>query len=156
MLSKGISALVGKGSTDRVMQRRNAGMAVPSGRTILAVDDDATAREAIRDVLSREGFTVHTASSYQSWEEAWRSGPTPDLVILDVILAERRGGYEILRAVRRQDQSVPVLMISARNTASDSAFATANGASAFISKGDGEFLHPTRGLAATVRRLLAS
>lgn len=156
MISKGISALVGKGPADRVMQRRNAGMAVPGARTILAVDDDATAREAIHEVLSREGFTVHTVSSYQGWEEAWTSGLTPDLVILDVILAERRGGYEILRAVRKQDKAVPVLMISARNTATDSAFATANGASAFISKGDGEFQHPTRGLVATVRRLLAS
>ena len=134
----------------------NAGLARSSGATILAVDDDATARTVIKDLLTREGFTVHTVPSYEAWEEAWAGGLSPDLVILDVILAERRGGYEILRALRKMDKAVPVMMLSARNTATDVAFATANGASAYVSKGDGEFDHPSRGLVATVRRLLAS
>jgi CheY-like chemotaxis protein len=122
--------------------------------TILAVDDDATARAVIENVLTRQGWTARTVSSYQEWEEAWARGPAPDLLILDVTLAERRGGYEILRVLRKQNTSVPVLMLSARNTATDSVFAKASGANAFVSKVEGEFDHPNRGLVATVRRLL--
>lgn len=154
-MAKTFATLSGLGSAGQALLKRKSGASGPAMGTILAVDDEATAREAIYEVLSREGYAVYTASSYQGWEEACASGLSPDLVILDVILTERRGGYEILRALRKQDRSIPVLMLSARNTAADAAFAVANGASAFVSKGDGEFDHPSRGLVATVRRLLA-
>lgn len=134
---------------------RKSGGASLSGVTVLAVDDEATARTVIEDVLTREGCAVYTVSSYQGWEQAWANGPSPDVVILDITLAERRGGYEILRALRKQNATVPVLILSARNTATDSTFARANGASAFVSKVDGEFDHAERGLVATVRRLVS-
>lgn len=134
---------------------RKSGGASLKGVTVLAVDDEATARAVIEDVLTREGCTVHTTSSYQGWEQAWANGPAPDLVILDITLAERRGGYEILRTLRKQNTAVPVLILSARNTATDGTFARANGASAFVSKVDGEFDHAERGLVATVRRLVS-
>lgn len=153
MISKGDFPKFGARPT-RATTDRNAGMALVSAGTILAVDDEATARAAIEDVLAREGYAVRTVENYRAWEEAWANGPAPDLVILDVNLAERRGGYEILRVLRKQNASLPVLMLSARNTVTDSAFAHASGASAFVSKADGEFEHPERGLVATVRRLL--
>lgn len=134
---------------------RKGGLAARRTYKVLAVDDDATARAAIEDVLTGEGYDVQTVGSYGDWERAWAGGAAHDLVILDVNLAERRGGYEILRALRKQDTAVPVLMLSARNTSTDTVFATANGASAYVSKVDGEFGHSTRGLVATVRRLLA-
>lgn len=154
-MSKTVSSLDRFSARAAATSARDPAPATPATTTILAVDDEATAREVIHGVLTREGYTVHTVSSYQGWEEAWSSGLSPDLVILDVILAERRGGYEILRALRKQDKSVPVLMLSARNTATDAAFAAASGASAFVSKSEGELDHPARGLVATVRRLLA-
>ena len=64
---------------------------------------------------------VRTVSSYQAWEGAWSNDGSPDLVILDVNLSERRGGYEILRTLRKQNKTIPVLMLSARNTAADTA-----------------------------------
>ena len=134
---------------------RKSGGTSLSGVTVLAVDDEATARTAIEGVLTREGCTVHTVSSYQDWEQAWTSGLCPDLLILDITLAERRGGYEILRTLRKQDSAIPVLILSARNTITDGTFARASGASAFVSKVDGEFDHAERGLVATVRRLVS-
>jgi CheY-like chemotaxis protein len=77
--------------------------------------------------------------------------------VLDIMLSEpRQGGYEILRALRREDMRTPVVMVSSRNTASDAAFAKAHNANAFVSKAQGEFDHPDRGLVATVNRLLSS
>jgi hypothetical protein len=46
-------------------------------------------------------------------------------------------------------------MVSSRNTPSDAAFAKANNANAFVSKVQGEFRHPERGLVATVNKLLS-
>lgn len=123
---------------------------------IMAVDDDATSRAAIIDALEEQGYTVHAVSTYAAWDAAWRSGPTPDLLVLDIMLSERKGGYEILRALRQADKHTPVIMVSSRNTPSDEAFAKAHHANAFVSKARGEFDHPDRGLVATVNRLLSS
>src|SRR5579871_6619236 len=117
------------------------------GATIMAVDDDATSRAAIIDALEEAGYRVHAVHNYAAWDEAWRQGPPPALFILDIMLAEpRKGGYEILRALRREDSRTPVVMVSSRNTATDAAYAKANNANAFVSKAQGEFDHPERGL----------
>ncbi|HVA92778.1 MAG TPA: response regulator [Chloroflexota bacterium] len=124
---------------------------------ILAVDDDATARAAIAEILEQAGYTVHAVSNYSDWDQEWHKGPAPSLLVLDIMLAEpRRGGYEILRALRREDSRTPVVMVSSRNTSADAAFAKAHNANAFVSKVRGEFDHPEHGLVATVNRLLAS
>lgn len=122
----------------------------------MAVDDDATSRAAIIDVLEEHGYTVHAVSTYAAWDAAWRAGPAPDLLVLDIMLSERKGGYEILRALRQSDKQTPVVMVSSRHTPSDEAFAKAHQANAFVSKVHGEFDHPERGLVATVNRLLSS
>lgn len=132
----------------RVASRRDA--------TIMAVDDDATSRAAIIDALEEQGYHVHAVSSYAAWDAAWRKGPVPDLLVLDIMLSDKKGGYEILRSLRREDTRTPVVMVSSRNTPTDMAFARANNANAFVSKVKGEFDHPDRGLVATVNRLLSS
>ncbi len=152
MMNKGNPSRMGFGTRGQGAPGGAVAQTVPI--RVLAVDDEATARAAIEETLAREGYDVQTVSCYQDWEQAWARGPRPNLIILDINLAERRGGYEILRALRKQNASIPVLMLSARNTAADAAFAQANGASAFVSKAEGEFGHATRGLVATVRRLL--
>jgi DNA-binding response OmpR family regulator len=133
----------------------STGLAAQRQARIMVVDDDATARAAIQAVLEEQGFQVRVFSSFESWEAAWHVGPAPDLVILDIMLSERRSGYEILRALRREDTYTPVLMVSARNTPSDEAFALAHQANGFVSKVHGAFDHPERGLVATVTRLLS-
>jgi two-component system response regulator CssR len=137
------------GSAQAAAARRDA--------VIVAVDDDATSRAAITDALAVAGYSVHALSNYTDWDAAWRGGERPDLLVLDIMLSEpRRGGYEILRTFRREDARTPVIMVSSRNTPSDAAFAKANNANAFVSKVQGEFNHPERGLVATVKRLLSS
>lgn len=136
------------GSTTEMAARRNA--------LIMAVDDDATSRAAIIDVLEGQGYRVFAVSSFDGWLTAWRSGPKPDLLVLDIMLAERRGGYEILRALRQEDKQTPVIMVSSRNTPSDEAFALAHQANGFVSKMRSEFDHPAHGLVAMVDRLLST
>jgi CheY-like chemotaxis protein len=128
-----------------------------SGLMILAVDDDATSRAAIINTLEAAGYNVHAVSNYADWDMMRQSGMTPALLVLDIMLSEpRQGGYEILRTLRKADRTTPVVMLSSRNTPSDEAFAKANLANAFVSKAQGEFDNPERGLVATVDRLLSS
>jgi CheY-like chemotaxis protein len=135
--------------------RRSLPTAVRAGALIMAVDDDATSRAAIMVALEEAGYRVYALSNYADWDAAWRGGLTPDLLVLDIMLAEpRRGGYEILRTLRREDHKTPVIMVSSRHTPSDEAFAKANHANAFVTKVEGEFNHPERGLVATVNKLL--
>ncbi|HEY8285664.1 MAG TPA: response regulator [Chloroflexota bacterium] len=146
----------GRGNATQNLPHPPAPSAAPlKNAVILAVDDDATARAAIADTLGQAGYIVHAVSNYSDWDQVWHKGPAPSLLVLDIMLAEpRRGGYEILRALRREDSRTPVIMVSSRNTPADAAFARAHNANAFVSKVRGEFDHPERGLAATVTRLL--
>jgi CheY-like chemotaxis protein len=148
----------GRGSAGRNQPRPLPGAGSPArNAVIMAVDDDATARAAIIDALEEVGYTVCTVSTYADWDQAWRQGKPPNLLVLDIMLAEpKRGGYEILRTLRREDNHTPVVMVSSRNTPADTAFAKAHNANAFVSKVRGEFDHPERGLVATVNRLLSS
>jgi CheY-like chemotaxis protein len=128
-----------------------------TGALIMAVDDDATSRAAIINALEAAGYRVHAVSNYADWESARRGGMVADLLVLDIMLAEpRRGGYEILRTLRKEDRTTPVVMVSSRHTASDEAFAKANQANAFVSKVQDEFDHPEHGLVAMVHRLLST
>lgn len=148
----------GRGNAPQARPRAAVAAAAPRpGAVIMAVDDDATSRAAIIDTLEDVGYRVHAVSNYAAWDEAWRQGPQPALLILDIMLAEpRKGGYEILRSLRREDTRTPVVMVSSRNTPTDAAYAKANSANAFVSKVKGEFDHPERGLVATVNRLLST
>lgn len=150
----------GKPSTSTPTQNQSqwGGVTVPprGQALIMAVDDDATSRAAIVDALEEQGYRVQTVTSYATWDAAWRSGPPPALLVLDIMLSERQGGYEILRTLRHEDTRTPVVMVSSRNTPSDAAFAKAHKADAFVSKVKGEFDHPDRGLVATVNRLLST
>src|SRR5947209_19949819 len=145
------------GGRGKAVQARPSGSdaaaAARQDALIMAVDDDATSRAAIIETLEEAGYQVHALSNYSDWDAAWRSGERPNLLVLDIMLSEpRRGGYEILRSLRREDAQIPVVMVSSRNTPSDAAFAKANSANAFVSKVQGEFGHPERGLVATVNR----
>ena len=136
---------------------RSASTKPRAGLLIVAVDDDATSRMAIANTLEAAGYRVHAVSNYSDWDVTRQNGEAPALLVLDIMLSEpRRGGYEILRTLRKADRTTPVVMLSSRNTPSDEAFAKANQANAFVSKVQGEFDHPEHGLVATVDRLLSS
>ena len=79
--------------------------------TILVADDDKTCRDSIQRVLEREGYTVHAADGVDS---ALRElgACRFDLIVCDYRMPEKTG-IDLLRELRRQHSTVPVLMISA-------------------------------------------
>ena len=98
---------------------------------ILVVDDEPTLVETIRYNLRREGHEVITATDgVQAIESARRD--RPDLVILDLMLP-KLDGFEVCRAIRR-DQTVPILMLTAKDDEVDKVVGLELGADDYMTK----------------------
>ncbi|MEM7720481.1 MAG: response regulator [Pseudomonadota bacterium] len=117
-------------------------------RRVLLIEDEPNIIEAIRFILSRDGWRVDTHSDGKTALEAIQAR-TPDLIILDVMLPNR-SGYDILHDLRGDSamQDVPVLMLTARGQKKDRELAEKLGASRFMTKpfSNGEILDTVREL----------
>jgi two-component system nitrogen regulation response regulator NtrX len=101
---------------------------------ILIVDDEADIRMLIAGVLKDEGYaTREAADSDETLRELQARQPT--LVILDIWLQDSElDGIEILRRLRAEMPSVPVVMISGHGTIETAVEAIKIGAYDFIEK----------------------
>ncbi|WP_341890459.1 response regulator [Variovorax sp. YR752] len=80
---------------------------------VLLLEDDRELRRTLRDALAVEGYEVLTAASLADAQALLAHAREPlDLVVLDLGLPDG-DGEELLAAVRRHE-SLPVLVISAR------------------------------------------
>lgn len=79
---------------------------------ILVVDGDATTRRVIRALLEDAGHDVVEAEGGREGLEAI-GAHTPDLVITELYM-EEMDGIELLRNIREQWPSEPVLVMSSR------------------------------------------
>jgi len=80
---------------------------------ILLVEDEKKLSELITRTLQSESYAVDAALDGQSgWEMA--ESYEYDLIILDLMLPNL-SGTEILRRVRRRNQAVPILVLTARD-----------------------------------------
>jgi len=80
-------------------------------KNILVVDDAAFMRMMIRDILSKEGYSIHEAVNGRDAVEKYAE-VGPDLVTMDITMPEM-SGLEALRLIREQDPRARVLMVSA-------------------------------------------
>jgi two-component system response regulator MprA len=84
---------------------------------LLVVDDDRALRDALRRALTLAGYEVLLAETGAAALAAVASG-VPDAVLLDIGLPDI-DGLEVSRALRRDGNRVPVLMLTARDAVSD-------------------------------------
>ncbi|MCV4282026.1 response regulator [Pseudomonas capsici] len=84
---------------------------------LLLVEDDIALGEGIHQALSREGYTVDWIKDGSSALHALLS-ETFDLVILDLGLP-KLGGLEVLRKLRHDGSTVPVVILTARDATED-------------------------------------
>ena len=121
-----------------------------SDRRVLLIEDEPNIIEAIRFILSRDGWRVDTHSDGETALEAVRSR-APDLVILDVMLPNR-SGYDILNDLRNlaETADIPVLMLTARGQKKDRELAEKLGVNRFMTKP-----FSNADILATVRELVA-
>ena len=72
------------------------------GVTVLVVDDDANARDVLRQMVTWLGATVHTAPGGVE-ALAWLDTHTPDLLLLDLRMPGP-DGVTVLERLRAQDR----------------------------------------------------
>ena len=84
---------------------------------ILVVDDDKNTRMFLSAVLENAGYTVFTA---KDGLDALRvmDAEHIDLVVLDIMMP-KMDGYEFTRTLRESNNSLPILMVSAKQLPAD-------------------------------------
>ncbi|MEM0988524.1 MAG: sigma-54 dependent transcriptional regulator [Pseudomonadota bacterium] len=101
---------------------------------ILIVDDEADIRDLISDLLQDEGYQTRMAEDADGAFEAINVS-APDLIILDIWLqGSRMDGIEILKAVKRDNPGIPVVIISGHGNIEVAVAAVRQGAYDFIEK----------------------
>jgi DNA-binding response OmpR family regulator len=98
---------------------------------VLVVEDDATLRETLVYNLTREGYEVTAARDGQAAVRLARER-APDAIILDVMLPGI-DGFEVCR-ILRQEMSVPILMLTARDDEVDKVVGLEVGADDYLTK----------------------
>ena len=78
---------------------------------ILVVDDDASVREALRELLSGEGYAVVTADDGQDALDRLGTMEPPCLILLDLRMP-RVDGWEFLARRDSAGKKTPVVLLS--------------------------------------------
>ncbi len=99
---------------------------------ILLVEDDPRISAVVSQALTEEGHHVDALSDGLLAQEQLLSMPY-NLAVLDLMVPER-DGFEILRHVRQARSSVPILVLSARDSMADVVRALDLGADDYVTK----------------------
>jgi DNA-binding response OmpR family regulator len=99
---------------------------------VLIVDDDEKIADLLKAYFVRENFTVVTAADGPSALVALKKSK-PDIILLDLMLPGI-DGFEVLKRMRKEGASVPVIMLTARGEESDKLVGLEIGADDYISK----------------------
>ncbi|HQY59916.1 MAG: sigma-54-dependent Fis family transcriptional regulator [Myxococcales bacterium] len=99
---------------------------------ILIVDDDASARAALKAFLGAEGYAVQEAEDGQAGLDCAATSP-PDLVVTDLMMP-RMDGMALLQKLREQDPHLPVLMATSQQELSSAVAAMRAGADDYLTK----------------------
>lgn len=101
-------------------------------RRVLIVEDDEVMTRLLRDNLAHEQFEVECVSTASQAHRALK-GFKPDLVLLDLMLAEGNG-FEICRTVAAQRERPSIIILSARNKQDDKIRGLDLGADDYVTK----------------------
>ncbi len=99
---------------------------------LLIVDDDPRITDLLRRVLAYEGYSVTIAATGQEALNRALERP-PDLIILDIMLPELNG-LEVAQRMRAAGDSIPILMLTARDTVADRVHGLEMGADDYLVK----------------------
>src|SRR5262245_30752284 len=103
-----------------------------SGR-LAVVDDDVAFTDYLRAWLTSRGLAVDVFNSGTALLEGLRSGSTPHVVLLDVLMPDLNG-LDTLRAIRQTHPSTQVIMLSGRQAPATVIEAVRLGAADYVLK----------------------
>ena len=103
-------------------------------KSILIVDDSATDRQFLSDLLASNGYKVTTA---QNADEALAKAKElrPDLVLMDVVMPGQ-SGFQATRTLSRDEatKKIPIIICTSKGQDTDKAWGIKQGARDYIVK----------------------
>lgn len=100
--------------------------------TICFVEDEIDLSNLIQTYLEHSGYQVVAFTKGQ--EAIDYIGNKVDLWILDIMLGDDVNGYDVIKAIREQDENVPVIFTSARDQDLDKILGLELGSDDYITK----------------------
>lgn len=102
---------------------------------ILIVDDEVELARTVAYGFEQEGFATRHAETGKAAVDAATMGPTPDLIVLDLMLPDLNG-TEVCRELRRHEatRGVPIVFLTARDNEIDRVVAFELGADDYVAK----------------------
>ncbi|MEM6916501.1 MAG: response regulator transcription factor, partial [Verrucomicrobiota bacterium] len=100
--------------------------------TLFVVEDDASIRFGLEEILKTEGYSVVSCEDGALAVEGIAE-VLPDLVLLDVMLPGR-SGYEIAAELRKKGCRIPILMLTAKGQEMDKVAGLNSGADDYVTK----------------------
>jgi len=101
-------------------------------KKILIIEDEYRIVETLRFNLEAEGYIVYSASTGEEGL-ALKKRRKPDLIVLDLMLP-RTGGTEVIRTIRTEDETTPIIVLTAKTGVIDSVLHFELGANDFVTK----------------------
>jgi twitching motility two-component system response regulator PilH len=111
--------------------RKGATMGI---KRILVVDDSATERHMLKDLLTKAGYDVISSENGEDAIVKARQ-VKPDLILMDVVMPGLNG-FQATRAISRdpETKSIPVIMCTSKSQETDKIWGLRQGAKDYVVK----------------------
>ena len=105
-----------------------------SDLTILVVDDEARMRKLIKDFLIQKNYNIIEAEDGEKALKVYEENNAKiNLILLDVMMP-KLDGWSVLRQIRQDNKSLPIVMLTARAEEQDELFGFELGVDEYITK----------------------
>ena len=102
--------------------------------TILVVDDESRMRKLIKDFLKQKNFNILEAEDGEVALKVYTENKEKiNLILLDVMMP-KLDGWSVLRQIRQENKTVPIVMLTARAEEQDELFGFELGVDEYIAK----------------------
>ncbi|MEE3717230.1 response regulator [Tumidithrix elongata RA019] len=100
--------------------------------TVMVVDDIPSARELVSNYLREAGYQVISAVDGQEGLQKFEQ-LKPQVVITDLVMPGM-SGLELCRAIKKSEQTVPVIACTSKNTELDRMWGLKQGINIYLTK----------------------
>ena len=102
--------------------------------TILIVDDESRMRKLIKDFLMQKNYNILEAEDGEKALKVYNENKNKiKLILLDVMMP-KLDGWSVLRQIRQENKSLPIVMLTARAEEQDELFGFELGVDEYITK----------------------
>jgi DNA-binding response OmpR family regulator len=101
---------------------------------VMVVDDAYSELKLMESILRNAGHQVVSLIDGEALEDKV-TAERPDLLLLDIVMP-KRNGFELLRSLKRNEQTkaMPIVLVSSKNQESDKAWGKRQGADEYLPK----------------------